>query len=76
MKGRLSSTIWMLAIANAVALFGVIVLAYIAGERSQLPIADAMRGSGATFFLGAIVAALLMAFILVVILGNCTSTVM
>ena len=70
MKGRLSSTIWMLAIGNAVALFGVLALAYIAGEKSQLPIADAMRGSGATFFLGAIVAALLMAFVVVVVLGN------
>lgn len=70
MKGRLSSTIWTLAIVNAIALFGVIVLAYVAGEKSQLGIADVMNGPGAKFFLGAVVAALFMAFIVVTILAN------
>ena len=70
MKGRLSSTIWMLAIFNAVALFGVIALAYIAGEKSQSSIVDAFHGSGAGFFLGAIVVALGVAFIVVTVLAN------
>src|SRR4051794_4345278 len=70
MKGRLSSTIWTLAMVNAIALFGVIALAYIAGEKSQLSIMDAFHGAGAGFFLGAIVAAALMAFIVVTMLAN------
>ena len=70
MKGRLSSTIWMLVTFNALALFGVIVLAYIAGEKSRLPIANALQSDGATFFLSAIVAGLAMAFIVLFVLGN------
>jgi methyl-accepting chemotaxis protein len=70
MKGRLSSTIWMLAIANAVAFLGVIFLAYVAGWKSQSSILDAFHGNGAGFFLGAVVVALGMAFIVVTILAN------
>src|SRR3954471_23186306 len=70
MKGRLGSTIWMLVAFNAIALFGVIVLAYVAGEKSRLPIANALQSDGAAFFLSALVAAVAMAFILFVMLGN------
>src|SRR5438270_3816420 len=73
MKGRLSSTIWTLAIANAIAFFGVIVLAYIAGWKAQSPIMDVLSSStpgAAKFFLFAVVVAVGMAFVVVTILAN------
>src|SRR3954464_3039319 len=70
MKGRLSSTIWMLAIANAVAFLGVIWLAYVAGWKSQSSILDAFHNNGAGFFLGAVVGGIAMAFIVVTVLAN------
>ncbi|MCU1284366.1 MAG: hypothetical protein JWO13_716 [Acidobacteriales bacterium] len=70
MKGRLGSTIWTWVIINAAVLLSVVVLAYIAGEKSRLPIASALQGEGAIYFLSAIVVAIGMAFVLMVVLGN------
>src|SRR4051812_6668811 len=70
MKGRLGSTIWTWVAVNALVLLSVVVLAYIAGEKSRLPIASALQGEGAIFFLSAIVVAIGMAFVLMIVLGN------
>ena len=49
MKGRLSSTIWLLVVINIVALFAVLILAYGAGAASGgLAIWDAWAAPGST----------------------------
>ncbi|MEO6119603.1 MAG: methyl-accepting chemotaxis protein, partial [Terriglobales bacterium] len=75
MKGRLGSTIWLLAIFNALALFGVLLLAYSAGANSGpqgLPISDAFRAPGSTplLLLIGIVVALAMSVLLRLMLEN------
>jgi len=75
MKGRLNSTIWMVVGLNAIALLGVLYLAYSAGAHSGgLSLSNAMSappGSNTPLFLftaGAVV--LIVAFISMVTLGN------
>jgi methyl-accepting chemotaxis protein len=75
MKGRLGSTIWLLAGFNAVALFGVLFLAYTAGANSGpqgLPISSAFQASGNTplLLLIGVVVALAMSVGLAILLGN------
>jgi methyl-accepting chemotaxis protein len=75
MKGRLGSTIWLLAIINFVALVGVLILAYTAGANSGpqgQPISNALQAPGNTpllMLIGAIVV-LGMSVLLVIMLGN------
>ncbi|HUQ49679.1 MAG TPA: methyl-accepting chemotaxis protein [Terriglobales bacterium] len=73
MKGRLGSTIWLLVIFNAVALFGVLFLAYSAGQHSGgLGLSGAFSAPGNTplFLLIGIVVALGMSALLAIMLGN------
>jgi len=73
MKGRLGSTIWLLALFNAIALFGVLFLAYTAGKESGgLSISSAFQAPGNTplLLLIGIIVALGMSVILVFALSN------
>jgi methyl-accepting chemotaxis protein len=72
MKGRLSSTIWLLLAINVVALFGVLVLAFRAGARSNgLSMLDlgALPSGAGLLLLSAAFVAVAVAFALVVLLG-------
>src|SRR5689334_4044556 len=60
MKGRLNSTLWLMVTIDVVALFGVLWLAYSAGEQGKLPITDfggLGQGSGIRLLLAFVVAA-------------------
>ncbi|MGH9670212.1 MAG: methyl-accepting chemotaxis protein [Terriglobales bacterium] len=72
MKGRLSSTIWILALVNLVAMAVVLGLAYSAGAYAKVPLLDAFNASSEAGLrlLGAGAAVLLVSLALFLVLGN------
>ena len=72
MKGRLSSTIWILALVNLLAMAAVLGLAYSAGAYAKVPLLDAFNASteAGLRLLGALAAVLLVSLALFLVLGN------
>ena len=72
MKGRLSSTIWILALVNLVAMAAVLGLAYSAGAYAKVPLLDAFNASSEAGLrlLGAGAAVLLVSLALFLVLGK------
>ncbi len=71
MKGRLSSTIWLLVMVNVVALLAVLVLAYGAGERAKgLSLADfgALPPGAGLYLLAAAAVVIIAALLLLLVL--------
>ena len=72
MKGRLSSTIWILVAVNLVAMLAVLGLAYSAGAYAKVPLLDAFNASSEALIrlLGAGAALVLVSLALILVLGN------
>lgn len=72
MKGRLSSTIWILVLANLVAMGAVLWLGYSAGAWARVPLIDAFGAStGAGYrLLGALLVVVVSVGALFLVLGN------
>jgi len=72
MKGRLNSTLWAMVIGDVIMLFGVLWLAYSAGEQGKLPITDfggLGQGPGVKLLSACFIAAIT-GFVNYVIIGN------
>ncbi len=72
MKGRLTSTIWILVLVNLAAMVVVLGLAYSAGAYAKVPLLDAFNASSEAGLrlMGAGAAVLLVALALFLVLGN------